>query len=410
MSRSYLKNFRVESRHPVCAVGSVLKWLWFQKNPTRSKPLSTPAVLDSILAELNEQQPPFLGFIAGLIFPTGDNRTHIVDVPIRLGLERALTALDLDVTPYIPVGQTLNASSVDRDITSLIITHWPLDDPIALPRSYTIIVAPQRFAGQRESRSSHPANQFVNRLIPGLPIPWQGNILVFRSKVGRGGRTGQIEDLREEDSLLVRQIVSRQAAQAIFWRRVVGRVGAFLVGYNAAPRAKSNACDMFFDIVCATDILALVTLSAALDESTQAGTEHYNLNIIAPHAYRKQWQKLLELEFGFKRPSRLRASTTPAAEFQGHATTKWTFVRGVKVINIVWSVSPNILRTVFAAKVTAEMNILTRNHGNIGGIGYTLYTTTDPLRRGPGWKATIPGCSGRAVYTNAPGFGGAPLT
>ncbi|KAJ7101430.1 hypothetical protein B0H15DRAFT_943755 [Mycena belliarum] len=331
-------------------------------------PMCTDTLRAAITARLHQHRPPYAGFITGLLFPTGEEESVLVIVPIRLGLDAARTPHDLDVAWYIPVGPSLNASSIDREVTSTTITHWPFDCDRALVNPFTIVVAPQTFAGQRETRSTHPPNVCINNLVPGLRIKWSGNVLVFLSD-----HTG-VRNLTEHDvalaTTIVRRVVReglvgrpqapasfdhpnicravafyspwsefiilahvsrqyRQAALVTFQGRIAERLGGYLLPDTSTVYEKKTAASLFLDVIAATDsavvgslVLALLTLSAATDDDYPLS----NINILAPWWSQQEWQELLENHFHFTQPDRARVSVMPDRPFMGHAAQHWTFV------------------------------------------------------------------------------------
>ncbi|KAJ7169170.1 hypothetical protein C8R43DRAFT_1121060 [Mycena crocata] len=156
---------------------------------------------------LEKHQPEFAGWTTGLLFPTGRTGCVLVDVPVRLGLECAMSPLDLDTTWWIAPGQRPSASSIDQEKLSLTVTRWPFDDSVPLRRPYTVFVAPQPQFGEMANQDTHPPNQCVERLVPGLEPHWRGNVLVVRgAPVGAGAG---LNDMTEKDIYQAKAIVRR---------------------------------------------------------------------------------------------------------------------------------------------------------------------------------------------------------
>jgi hypothetical protein len=137
-----------------------------------------------------------------------------VDVPVRLGLDSASSALDLDVTWWIPVGTNVNASSIDQAITSMTITHWPFDEAQPLQRSYTVFCARQPDATENIGEDSHPINTLVNGFHLGLRTPWTGSVLVVRSDCWEGVACG-VDDMSDKDTYSAKAIVRRRGIHLI---------------------------------------------------------------------------------------------------------------------------------------------------------------------------------------------------
>lgn len=129
----------------------------------------------------------------------------LVSVPILLGLQEAQGCDDLDVSWWIPVGNLSNASSVDPEATRITITHWPFDSDTPLANSYTICVSAQPLPSDRETLDTHPINDQVQGLAPGLITPIRGNILVLK----HSAVSAQMAHMSYADETIVRLIVQQ---------------------------------------------------------------------------------------------------------------------------------------------------------------------------------------------------------
>ncbi|KAJ6490174.1 hypothetical protein DFH09DRAFT_1338809 [Mycena vulgaris] len=161
---------------------------------------------------------PFQNYCTAMLFPTGDLHSHWVDVPLRLGVSTLNSPHDLDVTWYINPGSLQNTSSIDRDLTSMTVTHWPFDEPTPLSHPYTVFVAPQLHVGQQENTDTHPVNRLINTMVPGLAMQWRGNVLVFRSS-NRNIEAG-VDDMAQRDTYVAKGIVQRIIRECLIGRPV----------------------------------------------------------------------------------------------------------------------------------------------------------------------------------------------
>jgi hypothetical protein len=130
-----------------------------------------------------------------LLFATGNEEPVLVWTPPHLQYTEAALAEQLDTTWWIPTGFGSSDSVVDLRANTLTVTNWPFSSQEPLSSSYTIFAAPQRAATSDEqlAADTHPVNGLIQRLIPGLPLEWRGNLLVARH-----GAAGVV-DLTQED-------------------------------------------------------------------------------------------------------------------------------------------------------------------------------------------------------------------
>ncbi|KAJ7430411.1 hypothetical protein B0H11DRAFT_2263414 [Mycena galericulata] len=383
--------------------------------------------------------PPFEKFYVAMLFPTGCTKTAWVDVPLRMGVDNARSAQDLDLTWWISPGTGQNAGCIQPHMNSITITHWPFDDPMPLDRSYTVFSAPQLLNGQRPSDSGvHPENEIINRMVPGLTTPWRGNVLVVRSAPRRRSPDG-VDDMTEKDiyqtKSIVRRVIwnfntrckifaapnlltmlpstevflssetvasitaycawreflslshvnrlGRRVSVSVFQQRLRARIVHVLLDKPRRYVENKEITDMFFDLTCATDSgivgsipLALMTLSAAEDTEVTIN----NLNLLVPEVFIREWLCFLNFEFGFNLSAR--DGRAPRAEFERHASSFYKLKRKNQVVTITVTRSANILSTLVASRATSQMNIILR------GVAISLYPRLTIERQSIfGWPA-----------------------
>lgn len=90
-------------------------------------------------------------------------------------VKRASTVDDMDTDLWIDAGRGAGSAVVDNSSLSLNITRFPFDEPSDMRYTYTVVVTTQRESGGLV----HEVNHFINALIPDLPKPWRGNVLVM---------------------------------------------------------------------------------------------------------------------------------------------------------------------------------------------------------------------------------------
>ncbi|KAJ7831809.1 hypothetical protein B0H13DRAFT_1654515, partial [Mycena leptocephala] len=116
-----------------------------------------------------------------ILYGAGATAPSRVRVPLRLGLDVATSADDLDVTWWIPPGEEPNAATVDLDATRLKVTHWPFDSASQLACAFTVCVAPQLTpSDDPDGYDVHPINELFAEQSHGWMVPQRGNVLVLK--------------------------------------------------------------------------------------------------------------------------------------------------------------------------------------------------------------------------------------
>ncbi|KAJ7671031.1 hypothetical protein B0H17DRAFT_1141671 [Mycena rosella] len=99
-----------------------------------------------------------------------------VRVPLHQGVTRATTIDDVDTEVWFDTGRGIALSTSNLTGRTIQVDRFPLDTPHDLEHSFTFVFVSQRQAGPH----IHQLNQTINSLVPDLPHPWRGNVLVFR--------------------------------------------------------------------------------------------------------------------------------------------------------------------------------------------------------------------------------------
>ncbi|KAJ7079403.1 hypothetical protein B0H15DRAFT_954039 [Mycena belliarum] len=104
--------------------------------------------------------------VYSILYPDGDMFTKpvFVKVPMKRGLLSANTVHDMEV------------GAEDLSRLSYYVDRFPFDNVDELPNAYTVVVTTQRTKGG----NVFPVNELINRMVPGLPSLWRGNVLVVR--------------------------------------------------------------------------------------------------------------------------------------------------------------------------------------------------------------------------------------
>ncbi|KAJ7214777.1 hypothetical protein C8J57DRAFT_1732641 [Mycena rebaudengoi] len=139
----------------------------------------------------------------GWVFPDGDgNARSWARVPVIAGLDKAHTTDDLETELWISCGRDGGVASYDLDRNTVKVDRFPFDEPRPLPNAFSLIISSQHVAGP----NVQPINRLICRLIPDLPVPWRGNVLVIKHGATKNK---PFINLTREDTALVEAIVKR---------------------------------------------------------------------------------------------------------------------------------------------------------------------------------------------------------
>ncbi|KAJ7130162.1 hypothetical protein C8R44DRAFT_872000 [Mycena epipterygia] len=180
---------------------------------------TTISALHSIM---DDSEPPYPGFFKAMLIATNSTGYRLVRVPVRHGakLRPGHTTIieDLDLTPWIDPGSSVAASTLDLDELTHTVHRFPRDSLIILNHPYTVVVAPQGFNLAVAEEDRHPINRIVNRYVPGLQLPWRGNVLVLKhGSSAIEGRTAVI-DMTITETALARVIALRAIEEGCIGR------------------------------------------------------------------------------------------------------------------------------------------------------------------------------------------------
>ncbi|KAJ7880942.1 hypothetical protein B0H13DRAFT_1891525 [Mycena leptocephala] len=155
----------------------------------------------------------FAHLYRAVLYAAGARSPTSVLVPIRLGLDRAASPDDLDISWWILVGDGPNAVAVDLDATRLKITHWPFDSDTPLPSAFTICVAPQLDpSDDPDGEDVHPVNDLFREQSDGRMVPHHGNVLVVKHNDHQG-----VVDMVFADYTVADMVVKR-FGKGILWK------------------------------------------------------------------------------------------------------------------------------------------------------------------------------------------------
>ncbi|KAJ7467377.1 hypothetical protein B0H11DRAFT_1921415 [Mycena galericulata] len=116
-----------------------------------------------------------------MLVPTGDVNTIMVHVPARMGLKRARTVSDLDVSMWINPGN--ENATFDFDQCAFFVDRFPLDEPEPYDQGFYIITAPQPAPFDHGGIDPQPVNRMVEAIAPGIAPKWKGNVLIVKYDV-----------------------------------------------------------------------------------------------------------------------------------------------------------------------------------------------------------------------------------
>ncbi|KAJ6475030.1 hypothetical protein C8R47DRAFT_701306, partial [Mycena vitilis] len=149
-------------------------------------------------------QPAFARRQAAWLFPDGNliGRRLWVRVPVTRGLRRAYRIEQLEFDMWLNCGRSGAVPTTDGEHNTLLVERFPFDEPVDLEFAYWIVVTDQRTWGP----NVHPVNALINGLVPGLALPWRGNVLVFKRGKGKGHPVINISD---NETTFVEAIIKR---------------------------------------------------------------------------------------------------------------------------------------------------------------------------------------------------------
>ncbi|KAK7001759.1 hypothetical protein R3P38DRAFT_3216046 [Favolaschia claudopus] len=140
----------------------------------------------------------------GWLYPDGWSvgRRVWVGIPVCLGLKDARKATETEFALWIDTARGGIRGTLNGNVSSIRIDRFPFDEPRDLKHSFTVIVAEQTDG----ERFEYPENRLINELVPELPAPWRGNVVVLKH-----GSTSakKIINIVETDVALVEAIIKR---------------------------------------------------------------------------------------------------------------------------------------------------------------------------------------------------------
>nr|GAT42292.1 predicted protein [Mycena chlorophos] len=171
----------------------------------------------------------------------------------------------------------------------------------------------------------------------------------------------------------------RRICKHLVAHRIATRVSRVLPGRAASAHVLLPVCSSFLKLLHSTDAavvgsipLAILTLTRATDDLCEIN----NLNLLVPVEFVGAWyQFLLEsMQFNWTMNRRIRGG------YRDHVRSFAVFSRQDMVVTVSGTATRGLLGTIFAARLTSEMNILTKNHI------YTFYPRlTKDKKSIPGW-------------------------
>ncbi|KAJ7444392.1 hypothetical protein B0H11DRAFT_2250079 [Mycena galericulata] len=111
-------------------------------------------------------------------FPDGDivRRRVWIGVPVVRGVKTAVCVEEMETEMWIDCARGGSSTAVDYGARSITVKRFPFDSTRDLKYAFTIVVSTQR----NEGPNVYPENELINRMVPDLPRPWRGNVLVFK--------------------------------------------------------------------------------------------------------------------------------------------------------------------------------------------------------------------------------------
>ncbi|KAJ7439167.1 hypothetical protein B0H11DRAFT_1934758 [Mycena galericulata] len=112
------------------------------------------------------------------LFPDGDivRRRVWIGVPVVRGVKTAVCVEKMETEMWIDCARGGSSTAVDYGARSITVKRFPFDSTRDLKYAFTIVVSTQR----NEGPNVYPENELINRMMPDLPRPWRGNVLVFK--------------------------------------------------------------------------------------------------------------------------------------------------------------------------------------------------------------------------------------
>nr|GAT47461.1 predicted protein [Mycena chlorophos] len=149
-------------------------------------PRFTREVIEKVQKAVHHHKPTFKSshIFTALLFPTGHLNSFLVSIPVRMGTRIPRSPTDLDFSWWIPQVLEPSASVIDLDLSVFTIRAWPPDNPVLLPRYFTIFCHSQQTGDASEAPvvQEQPTNDYINRvLLPNRRDPWIGNVLITMS-------------------------------------------------------------------------------------------------------------------------------------------------------------------------------------------------------------------------------------
>ncbi|KAJ7119810.1 hypothetical protein C8R44DRAFT_878202 [Mycena epipterygia] len=172
---------------------------------------------------MDDSEPAYPGFFKALLIATNSTGYRLVRVPVRHGaqIRAGQTSIieDMDFTVWIDPGSSTAASSLDLDELTYTVHRFPRDSLITLINPYTVVVAPQGFNLAVAEGDRHPINRVVNRNLPGLQLPWRGNILVIKHGASSSQGRSAVVDMSMAETALARLIALRTIEEGCIGRK-----------------------------------------------------------------------------------------------------------------------------------------------------------------------------------------------
>ncbi|KAJ7033484.1 hypothetical protein C8F04DRAFT_1184176 [Mycena alexandri] len=199
---------------------------------------------------IHHNVPRFRKLYDGLLFAAGASAASRVLVPALLGLPSANSADELDTTWWIPVPD--EDASIDQALTSITVTHWPLDCSIPLPCAFSVFVGPQPNAeDEHHTAVAAPINNMFRAETEGSLTPLRGNVIVVKHSAGMASPIVNLSKSDEALALLITKrsqhadadasvIAEQEFAILVHLRRDIRDAGLDVLAYRVRRRLAAN--------------------------------------------------------------------------------------------------------------------------------------------------------------------------
>ncbi|KAJ7692072.1 hypothetical protein B0H17DRAFT_1200656 [Mycena rosella] len=175
---------------------------------TNVLPTMTWGIVNFVRSAVAWAPKPFPRRQWGWLYPDGSSIKKRIWIKVPVigkrpdGTGLAYSIAHLDTTLWMDCGRESAQPYEDSADLAICIDKFPFDDHDNLDHFFTIIVTSQRTTGP----VVHPVNDMINRMVPDLPRPWRGNVLVF--KHGKR-RMHPIINISPEDGTFVAVLIKR---------------------------------------------------------------------------------------------------------------------------------------------------------------------------------------------------------